>query len=146
MCVGDLSLATDLRANLRCGAVLCSTSHSSNTPCNGHGRCLSMAEIANDVDDIATHVRYLSRIIYPFETFRPTGEPIHWAYRKNISIFKHFIAHVVISLYILYCGRLRQLTRCGMRPRSTAAHATMDFPDTTAASVPASLAMIPSPT
>ena len=64
--VGDLSPATDLRANLRCGAVLCPTSHSSNTPCNGHGRCLSMAEIASDVDDIATHVRYLSRMIYLF--------------------------------------------------------------------------------
>ena len=63
--VSDLSPATDLRANLRCGAVLCPTSHSSNTPCNGHGRCLSMAEIASDVDDIATHVRYLSHMIYP---------------------------------------------------------------------------------
>ena len=78
--VGGLSLATDLRANMRFAAVLCPTSHSSNTPCNGHGRCLSMAEIASDVDDIATHVRCFSRTIYQFEIFRPTQEPIHFVY------------------------------------------------------------------
>ena len=96
------------------------------------------------------------RYRYPCKIFKPHDIPIwgHSCWLRNLytghivrlSAFSNILlrARSYLAVYFVLC-RLRQLTRCGMRPRSTAAHVTTDFPDTTAASVPVSLAMIPSP-